>query len=66
MDDYSDILKESAADGTWKTAQHVNPEDFPRLTRRLRYQASNLRLSIEIRTDKQLHTVSFLTHNLDW
>lgn len=65
MDDYSDILKESAADGKWKTAQNVSPNDFPRLTRRLRYQASSLRLTIEIRTDKQLHTVSFLTHNLN-
>jgi len=65
VDDYSEVLKESAARGIWKTAHGVQEEDFPKLTRRLRYQASSLRMSIQIRTDKQEHTVSFLTRSLD-
>jgi hypothetical protein len=59
--DYSEKLTESATDGHWKTAYQVDPADFPKVTRRLRYQAGTLKLMIKIETDKQKHTVSFLT-----
>lgn len=61
--DYSRELRESAQDGQWKTARQVNPADFARVTHRLRYQATQLGLTIKINTDKQEHTVSFLTWN---
>lgn len=62
--DYSTSLKESAADNKWKTAKNVDVKDFPKITRRLRYQAEVLGLKIKIETDKQKHTVSFITSNL--
>jgi len=63
--DYSEILTESSTDHKWKTAHDVDPSDFPRVTRRLRYQASQLGLEISITTDKQNRTVSFLSWESD-
>jgi len=62
--DYSDKLNESAQDGCWKTARNVSTEDFSQVTRRLRYQAKELGLRIKIRTDRQEHTISFLTESV--
>ena len=60
--DYSQDLIKSAEDQCWKTAQDVNPSDFARITRRLRYQAGQLELEISIQTDRQNRTVSFLAN----
>lgn len=59
--DYSQVLVESATDHCWKTAHNVDPPDFSKVTRRLRYQAGQLGLKISITTDRQKRTVSFLT-----
>lgn len=63
--DYSKVLTESATDHKWKTAHDVDPSDFSRTTRRLRYQAGQLGLEISITTDKQNRTVSFLSWESD-
>jgi hypothetical protein len=57
--DYKTELNRSAETGEWQTAK-VPPEKFEWLTHRLRYQAGRLGLVIEIHTDRQDETVSFL------
>jgi hypothetical protein len=56
--DYTLMLMRSASTRRAQTAEGVPPEDFSRLTRRIRYLAKGLNMDVHIETDAQKQSVT--------